>query len=144
MVARKMKQKEIFHFVLVWFLSFVILLSLDMIWFWFVMDTLYRPLFFKIQKRIVFRIGSGLIVWMLLGLMVALTLYQSAARQWSHAGLMGILYGLIIYGVYNFTNYATLYHYNLRVVAIDTMWGGVVMGITSFFMAILHNHLSAR
>lgn len=138
-----MDKKKTFHFVLLWFLSFIILFLLDMAWFSVSMETVYRPLFMKIQKRIILRVWSGLVTWILLGLMIAILLTQMKyTHQWTHAGLIGIVYGLIIYGVYNFTNYATLYNYNLRVVAIDTMWGGLVMGITSFLMAILHGYLS--
>ena len=41
--------------------------------------------------------------------------------------------GLVIYGVYNSTNYATLKNWTLKVLLIDTLWGGILMGLTAFF-----------
>ena len=40
--------------------------------------------------------------------------------------------GLVIYGVYNSTNYATLKNWTLKVTLIDTLWGGILMGLTAF------------
>jgi uncharacterized membrane protein len=34
--------------------------------------------------------------------------------------------GIIIYGVYDFTNYATIIKYNKKVVIMDTLWGGIL------------------
>lgn len=49
-----------------------------------------------------------------------------AARQAASAGeaaLRGAALGLLVYGVYNFTNMALLKDWSGRVVAIDTCWG---------------------
>lgn len=40
-----------------------------------------------------------------------------------HPFLRGALLGLIIYGVYDLTNYATLKGWNLTVSAVDAVWG---------------------
>jgi uncharacterized membrane protein len=132
-----MHTRQAFQFLLLWFLSFVVLLLLDMAWFSISMERVYKPLYIKIQKRVALRLWSGIVVWILLGLMVALITRQEKER----AGTMGLLYGLIIYGVYNFTNHATLYNYNLRVTIIDTMWGSLAIGITAFLMAGVHRKL---
>jgi len=41
------------------------------------------------------------------------------------------LLGLIIYGVYNSTNYATLSDWSGELALQDTLWGGVVFGLTA-------------
>lgn len=38
----------------------------------------------------------------------------------------GFFYGLIIYGVYDFTNYSLLKDWNLTVTLVDFIWGGVL------------------
>ena len=43
------------------------------------------------------------------------------------------IFGVIVYGVYNSTNYATLKNWTTHVSVIDTLWGGVLMGLTAFF-----------
>ncbi|MBK0329381.1 DUF2177 family protein [Rhodobacteraceae bacterium F11138] len=40
----------------------------------------------------------------------------------------GVLLGLMAYGTYEFTNYATLRDWSIQQVAIDTIWGGILTG----------------
>jgi uncharacterized membrane protein len=41
------------------------------------------------------------------------------------------LLGVVIYGVYETTNYAILKKWQPQAVALDTLWGGVLMAITT-------------
>jgi len=41
------------------------------------------------------------------------------------------LLGLVIYGVYETTNYAIIDKWNMQAVALDTLWGGILMTITT-------------
>lgn len=49
----------------------------------------------------------------------------------------GALFGLIIYGVFNATNYAMFSNYNLMTGIIDTMWGTFAYFITTFVTLLL-------
>ncbi len=40
--------------------------------------------------------------------------------------LAGALFGLVTYATYDLTNYATLKHFPLKIVAIDLVWGTVL------------------
>lgn len=44
----------------------------------------------------------------------------------------GTLLGLLAYGTYEFTNYATLRDWSLNQVMIDTLWGGVLTGVSAW------------
>jgi uncharacterized membrane protein len=46
--------------------------------------------------------------------------------------LEAFLLGASIYGVYEFTNYATLRDWKLTTVMMDTLWGGVLFGTTTY------------
>ncbi|MGR3724067.1 DUF2177 family protein [Abyssibius alkaniclasticus] len=46
--------------------------------------------------------------------------------------LGGFLLGLMAYGTYEFTNYATLRDWTLHQVAVDTLWGGVLTGFSAW------------
>ena len=48
-------------------------------------------------------------------------------KSWLDAFLLGI----VIYGVYETTNYAILKNWTLQSVALDTMWGGILFAITT-------------
>jgi uncharacterized membrane protein len=43
------------------------------------------------------------------------------------------LLGLVIYGVYETTSYALFKKWSLHLVAIDTLWGGVLFALTTIF-----------
>lgn len=44
----------------------------------------------------------------------------------------GVMLGLMAYGTYEFTNYATLRDWSIEQVAIDTIWGGVLTGLSAW------------
>ena len=80
----------------------------------------------KLQKY-----GSAAICYLLL----AFSLYHFAVKQRSllNAGLLG----LVIYGVYNTTNSATITKYNVQTAAIDTVWGSVLFMIVYVMVSLL-------
>ncbi|WP_415183372.1 DUF2177 family protein [Phaeovulum sp.] len=44
----------------------------------------------------------------------------------------GVLLGLMAYGTYEFTNYATLADWSMTQVAVDMTWGGVLTGVSAW------------
>ena len=44
----------------------------------------------------------------------------------------GILLGVMAYGTYEFTNYATLRDWSMEQVILDTIWGGVLTGFSAW------------
>ncbi|GER06946.1 hypothetical protein GCM10007972_10800 [Iodidimonas muriae] len=44
----------------------------------------------------------------------------------------GVLLGLMAYGTYEFTNYATLRDWSINQVATDMLWGGVLTGFSAW------------
>jgi uncharacterized membrane protein len=50
------------------------------------------------------------------------------ARSWIKAALLGAALGLVAYGTYDLTNYATLKNWSLTVTLVDLVWG---MAITA-------------
>ena len=53
--------------------------------------------------------------------------------------LNAFLLGLIIYAVYETTNYALLDKWSYEMVIIDTIWGGVLFGLTTFLVTLKLN-----
>ena len=55
----------------------------------------------------------------------------------------GVLLGLLCYGTYEMTNYATLADWSLEQVIIDGLWGGVLTGFSAWAgVAILSGKLA--
>jgi uncharacterized membrane protein len=47
------------------------------------------------------------------------------------------LLGLVIYGVYETTNYALFKGWTLFTVIIDTLWGGILFALTTYIVRLL-------
>ena len=45
-----------------------------------------------------------------------------------------ILFGLVVYGVYNTTNLATIQKHGIKESLIDTMWGAIMCGLVAFIV----------
>ena len=61
--------------------------------------------------------------------------------EWSTALLYGALFGFFSYGVYDFTNMATLRNWTATITAADVAWGTVLTG-TSATMGYLASRLA--
>lgn len=51
------------------------------------------------------------------------------------------LLGLVIYGVYETTNYALFKNWLIITVIIDTLWGGILFALTTYIVNLLRNLL---
>jgi len=49
------------------------------------------------------------------------------------------LFGLVIYGVYEFTTFAIFKNSTLFAVGLDTLWGGCLMALTTFLTQYIIN-----
>ena len=47
------------------------------------------------------------------------------------------LLGLVIYGVYETTNYALFKNWSILTVIMDTLWGGLLFAVTSYIVNLL-------
>jgi uncharacterized membrane protein len=53
----------------------------------------------------------------------------------------GIALGLLAYGTYEFTNYATLSDWSIEQVAVDTIWGGLLTGFSAWAGVVITRSL---
>jgi uncharacterized membrane protein len=99
---------------------------LDGLWLGVLMKTFYRD-----QLAPIVRLANGgiapnwpaaLVVYVLLGVGIALFVIPRASTVWSAAGY-GALFGLVVYGVYDFTNYSTLRQWPFVLTLADVAWG---------------------
>lgn len=73
----------------------------------------------------------GGIAWLLLAFGVEYFAVQPS-RSKNEAFIRGALLGLVIYGVYDFTNMATVKGWTLSFVAQDVLWGTVLCGAIAY------------
>ena len=78
------------------------------------------------------RLWSGLVAWALIALgMVVLVI--PFAKDIQSAILYGAIFGFVLYGVYDFTNFAILKNYSLALTLVDLCWGTFLCTLASIF-----------
>ena len=63
-----------------------------------------------------------------------MTFVLSSSQNMQDALLKGALFGFVVYGVYDLTNFAVINNWSLRLLSVDWAWGCFVSSIMSGFM----------
>jgi uncharacterized membrane protein len=90
----------------------------------------FKKVFKQIQKTPLVINYKGVI---LSYLFIILSIYYFFVNQKLSLFSMFLL-GLFIYGIYEFTNYATLKKWPIQMVFFDTLWGGILYFATAFII----------
>ena len=113
---------------------------LDGLWLGVLMKTFYRT-----QLAPIARLADGgiapnwpaaLVVYVLLGTGIALLVIPRAPTV-ALAATYGALFGLVVYGVYDFTNYSTLRQWPLVLAFADVAWGVVASAVCAAAVKIV-------
>ena len=72
-------------------------------------------------------------------LLITFGIYYFCVKQKSY--LNAVVLGLIVYGVYNATNVATITNYDGKLAAIDTAWGTTLFLITTMLTLLISHFL---
>jgi len=105
-------------------LILIILLLIDVIWLYLIKDK-YSQQIVKIQNQeVVINYYSALFVYVLL----AIGLYYLSINKTDIMTKVKLsaLFGLITYGVYDFTNGAIFKDWDFKLAIMDTMWGSIL------------------
>ena len=110
----------------------VLYMVFDMLWFGISVPLIYLPKFTEIQGTrpdFLSKIHGGIFAWVLLALGLYIFVLPKATSSYA-AAFYGLLYGFIVYGIYNGTNYVTLNKYDYKIFFPDLIWGSLAsMGI---------------
>lgn len=118
--------------------SFLLFICLDLLWFKLISyKYIYHSQFKSINNgEFSLRTWSGLIVWFLMAITVSVYLINCDLSH-LNAFFYGMLIGFLIYGIYNFTNYATIKKYTIKTTIFDTLWGTILFGIVSLICSYI-------
>lgn len=117
-------------------LTTLLLIILDTFWFSWSLSNVYQPTFTKIQgSPLSLKLGGGLMAWLLIA--SGLNYYAIVKGDVWNSTLRGALFGFIVYGVYNATNYATFNDYTLSTATYDTVWGTFASALVSSIVALI-------
>jgi uncharacterized membrane protein len=113
---------------------------LDGVWLGLLMKNFYRQ-----QLAPIVRLADGgiapnwpaaFVVYILLGTGIALFVMPQTATA-SSAAVRGALFGLIVYGVYDFTNYSTLRQWPFVLTLADVAWGALASAAAAVFVRVV-------
>lgn len=110
------------------FIIFVLLLLLDAFYI-SLFKKFFRSLFKKVQggRELSIKYGAFITTYLLM----ASIIYYFLFKKYFTLSEMFLL-GISIYGVYELTNYTTFSDWNLKMVIIDTLWGGILFSSTAY------------
>ncbi len=118
----------------------VLFLVMDLVWLGFIA----RDFYFEQLGELARRDGdafapnwvSGLLVYVLIpaGLLLFVLPRTAGVASKLRQAAWGALYGVILYGVYDLTNHATLKGWSTKLVVADMLWGGVLCGTVTLAM----------
>ena len=115
----------------------IILLLLDLPMITYINKDMYYSMFKKINNNQNMIINNNKIISAIIAyLLLAYSLYYFIIIKKSKLDDAFIL-GLIIYGIYNTTNYFTINNYSLEVSIKDTLWGGILFYLIIYIYNLL-------
>ena len=107
-------------------ISVPIFFVIDMLWLGFVASDFYRTRLAHLMGDINWPAAIIFYLVFLVGLTIFATYPAVLKGVWTHALIMGALFGFFTYATYDLTNIATLRDWPLSVVIVDIIWGTVL------------------
>ena len=112
-----------------------LVLAIDLVWIQWIMKEKYTELIPRVQgTQMVVRYFPALISYFTIILPVVLFSIPNVSpqRRFTDSLFYGGILGMCMYGMFSFTNYALIKNWTLEVVALDTIWGGILYTIVTY------------
>jgi len=119
-------------------LTAIIFLIIDIIWLMFFAKKLYME---ELSSMLILSDGAisprllpALVVYLLIISGITFLIVPAANQDILKAFMYGAMYGLIAYGVYNFTNLSILKTWSVQIACMETLYGALAGALTSFLV----------
>lgn len=124
-------------------IAFPILILIDVLWLGVIATSIYQSQIGRLMRtadgQAEINIPAGLIVWALIVLgAIFFVLPHAKNQQYFGQFGWGALFGLVVYGVYDFTNLSILAGWPLSISLIDLAWGVFLNGTLSVILVRLN------
>jgi uncharacterized membrane protein len=136
------------HTLKLYLLVLVIFLAIDLTWLGVLMAKFYKaelgPLARRSGEAMTPVWWAAFLVYILipLGIVLFVVPRVSLANPAASALGWGFLYGVILYGVYDLTNYSLIDRWPWRMTLVDMAWGGFIGAVTSYVAVLLDRWLA--
>jgi len=128
-----------FEIIKKFIVGLVLFVGADFLWFKFVAAKLFHTqlgnLLLKSESGLDVRFVSAALVYLLIIFGIIYFVLPRAYRP-VDALIAGAIFGFVIYGVYELTNYSVLKDWTTSLVLADMMWGTILTATVAFLMRI--------
>lgn len=119
-----------------------VLVALDLMWIGWLMAPFYqsrlRPLLNFVDGTLHPRIIPTVLTYVTMILIVSCIAVPLARTYAGDSNFMtfliGAFVGLVVYGLYNLTNLSLIKDWSTAVTVVDTLWGGVIFGVSTLLV----------
>ncbi len=136
------------HTIKLYLLVLIIFLAIDLTWLGVLMAKFYKaelgPLARRSGEALAPVWWAAFLVYVLIPLGIVLFVLPRVSPENLAASALGwgFLYGVILYGVYDLTNYSLIDRWPWRMTLVDMAWGGFICAVTSYVAVILDRWLA--
>lgn len=117
-----------------------VFLAIDAIWLGFVAKGFYQKQIGVLMKTDINWISAFLVYALfVLGLVIIVLMPSLYTKTATEIFLLGALFGLVAYGVYDLTNLATLKNWTLVMTIVDMAWGALVGASVALITFLIAN-----
>ena len=123
-------------------IAIAVLLILDLLWIYIYMGSQYSSLVQDIQgSEMVVTPWMGALAYLLMviGLVVFVLPRIRKGHEWEDSLRYGFTFGIVLYGVYDFTAGAVLKNWDRKLAVVDVLWGGIVYLTAAYTGSIIAN-----
>lgn len=131
------------QFIGLYFISMLTVFVIDLLWLGVIAKNIYSA-----SLGIFLRQGpngmapiwpAAIMVYVFIALGITLFVLPKANGDYAQALIWGVLFGAVLYGVYDFTNYSLIANWPLPITIIDFIWGMVLCGSSSVVVTFIQN-----
>ncbi|MGE3318928.1 MAG: DUF2177 family protein [Candidatus Berkiella sp.] len=134
------------RYLKVFILSLVFCFIMDMLWLGLVAKAIYQQELSSLLRKSNGMMApnwiSAVLVYIALISGILFFVIPKFPNSYHYTWLTGALFGLIVYSVYDCTNYAVLQNWTLKITIVDILWGIILCSSTSVFALYWHKKFS--
>lgn len=116
-------------------LTLVIFLAIDFLWLGLIAKGFYNKELGSFPRT--FNWWAAVLAYVLLSLGIVFFVLPKTISSPFKSFIWGSVFGLVVYGIYDLTNLATLAGWSLKMTLVDAFWGMFVSSITSFIVSLI-------
>lgn len=120
-------------FIYSWLLSFLLLISIDYVWFSITLQRFYKPYIGHLfTGNFSYTVAFAFYILYSFGITyLILNPNFHSLESLFKIFCNGFILGLVAYGAYDLTNHATMKDWPMIVTVVDMLWGGTLTSITA-------------